>query len=82
MTVDIKMVAEGKVRFEELYKLTDEERNKLRESDGYRLALMDLWEMASAAFGMTSSYPDFYQLFGQAAYEVAIEKRKITGNIT
>jgi hypothetical protein len=82
MTIDIKMLSEGKVRFEELYKLTDDERNKLRESDGYRLALMDMWEMAATSFGMTSSYPDFYQLFGQAAYEVVIEKRKIIGNIT
>ena len=79
--IDIRMVAEGKKRFKELYEMSDDARNSLRESDGYKLALMDFWEMAAAANGMTTSTDEFYKLFGQAAYEVTIEKRKIIGNI-
>ncbi len=75
--IDLKMLAAGKERFESLYVLSVDERNKLRQSDTYRLALMDLWECAASASGMSTTKDEFFRLLGQATYGIITEKIKI-----
>ena len=73
------MLAEGKKQFPELYEMTDEEREELRKTDGYQLALKDFWEMAASSLGHTTDNNKFFHLFGQCVYGVVIGKRTITG---
>lgn len=77
MAVDLKMLQECKKRFENLYKLSVDERNALRNTDGYQIFLMDLWEMAAAASGNTTTRDEFFHLLGQAVYGVMTENVKI-----
>jgi len=77
--VDIAMIAEGKKQFPELYEMTEEERDELRKTDGYQLALKDFWEMAASALGHTANNKDFFILYGKCVYGVVNGKRKMKG---
>lgn len=74
---DIKMISDGKKRFKDLYTKSVEERQKLRETEGYRLALLDLWEMAAASVVVKHGEC----LLGKAALKLATGEIKIQKNI-
>ena len=74
---DIKMISEGKKRFKDLYAKSMEERQKLRETDGYKLALLDLWEMAAASVVV----PQGEYLLGKVVIKLAAGEIKIQKNI-
>jgi hypothetical protein len=46
---DIKIIAKGKEQFKDLYSKSLEDRQKLRETDGYRQCLLDLNELIAAS---------------------------------
>lgn len=75
---DIKMISDGKKKFKDLYAKSVEERQKLRETDGYRLALLDLWEMAAASVVV----PQGECLLGKTVLKLAAGEIKIQKNIT
>ena len=79
--IDLKMVAECKKRFAELYEKSDDERNKLRDEDAYQLCLMDLFEMGAQASGMSDNDQEFFYLLGKSAFGLMNGRVKITGNI-
>ena len=74
---DIKMVSEGKKRFKDLYAKSVEERQRLRETEGYRLALLDLWEIAATSVVV----PQGECLLGKAVIKIAAGEIKIQKNI-
>lgn len=74
---DVKMISEGKKRFKDLYVKSQEERQKLRETDGYRLALLDLWEIAATSVIV----PQGECLLGKAVIKIAAGEIKIQKNI-
>jgi hypothetical protein len=74
---DIAMSNAGRIKFKELYDLSDAERNTLRNTEAYRLALMDIWEIAASARGIAKTREAFFKLFGQCVYGVMAEKVKI-----
>jgi len=74
---DIKMISDAKVKFKDLYAKSLEERQKLRETDGYRLALLDIYEMAAAAV----VHPAGECLLGGIVIKLATGKIKIQKNI-
>ena len=59
---DIKIINEGKERFKDLYKKSLEDRQKLRESDGYRLCLLDLNELAAASVVYSRGIKAFFDI--------------------
>ena len=71
------MISEGKKRFKDLYVKSMEERQKLRETDGYRLALLDLWEMAATSVIV----PQGICLLGKAVIKLVAGEIKIQKNI-
>lgn len=71
------MIAEAKEKFRDLYGKSLEERQQLRETDGYRLALLDLYEMAAAAV----VHPAGECLLGGIAIKLASGEIKIQKNI-
>ena len=79
--IDVKMFSEGKKRFSELYTMSAEKRQKLRKEDAYRLARMDLWEMAATASGIATNTNEFYILLGKVVYGFLNEKYTPSGNI-
>ena len=78
--IDLAMYALGKKKFASLYAKTQEERRKLREHDAYRQALLDLFECACQASGMTESEEESFYLLGKVTFELIMEHRKITEN--
>lgn len=74
---DVKLIAEGKERFKDLYSKSKEERQKLRETDGYRQALLDLWEIVATSV----IYPHGECLLGKAVIKIASGEIKIEKNI-
>lgn len=74
---DIKMISDGKKRFKDLYAKPVEERQKLRDTEGYRLALLDLWEMASAS----AVVPRGECLLGKTVLKLAAGEIKVQKNI-
>jgi len=71
------MIAEAKEKFKDLYGKSLEERQHLRSSDGYRLALLDIYEMAAAAV----VHPAGECLLGGIVIKLATGKIKIQKNI-
>lgn len=74
---DIKMISEGKKRFKDLYAKSQEERQKLRKTDGYRLALLDLWEIAATSVVV----PQGECLLGKVVIKIVAGEIKIQKNI-
>ena len=77
MLYDIKMVSEGKKKFKDLYAKSVEERQKLRETEGYKLALLDIWEIAATSVVV----PQGECLLGKAVIKLATGEIKIQKNI-
>ena len=74
---DIKMISDAKEKYKDLYAKSVEERNQLRNSEGYRLALLDLYEMAAAAV----VHPAGECLLGKIVIKLAVGDLKIQKNI-
>jgi hypothetical protein len=74
---DVAMSNAGRIKFKELYDLSENKRNTLRTTEAYRLALMDIWEIAASARGMANTRDAFFKLFGECVYGVMTEKVKI-----
>jgi len=71
------MLCDAKERFNDLYSKSQEERQQLRETDGYRLALLDMYEMAAAAV----VHPAGECLLGKIVIKLASGEIKIEKNI-
>jgi len=58
---DIKIISNGKKRFQDLYAKSLEDRQKLRETDGYRQCLLDLNELIAASVVFSKGIEAFFK---------------------
>ena len=59
---DIKIINEGKERFKDLYTKSLEDRQKLRQTEGYRLCLLDLNELIAASVVYSHGIKAFFEV--------------------
>lgn len=72
---DIKIINEGKERFKDLYEKSLEDRQKLRETDGYRLCLLDLNELIAASVVYSHGIKAFFDIVSKIIHgEIEIKK--------
>jgi hypothetical protein len=74
---DLKIIANGKERFKDLYAKSLEDRQKLRETDGYRQCLLDLTELVAASV----VFPQGIRAFFETVTKMILGELKIMKNI-
>lgn len=76
---DIKIISDGKKRFQDLYAKSLEDRQNLRETDGYRQCLLDLTELIAAS--VMYKYPKGLEAFFATVSKMICGELKIKKNI-